>query len=201
MVHATITITHRHLFVAGLFLVVLVLMVPVTVRAAGGFTDVDDSNVFKDDIQWMADNGITKGCNPPLNDEFCPKDKVSREQMAAFIHRLSDAGVVDAATLEGATLDEVIAAGILGYYVVESAFSTPGFINAGEGVVSCHAGDVAVDGSARGSFSGSSSASLENFVPYPMNGTAAPTGYASAGTVVSQDQTIVVRVTCSDLTP
>lgn len=51
------------------------------------FTDVDGSNVFEDDICWLADQGITRGCNPPANTEFCPTDPVTRGQMAAFLVR------------------------------------------------------------------------------------------------------------------
>jgi hypothetical protein len=76
-------------------------MIPVVANAAAGFIDVDDASVFVADIQWMADNGITKGCNPPTNDRFCPKDNVTREQMAAFMHRLADGQVVDAGSLNG----------------------------------------------------------------------------------------------------
>ncbi|MGA9594508.1 MAG: hypothetical protein WBV06_00005, partial [Acidimicrobiia bacterium] len=45
-----------------------------------GFTDVDGGNVFAADICWLANQGITKGCNPPANTEFCPKDEVTRGQ-------------------------------------------------------------------------------------------------------------------------
>jgi hypothetical protein len=30
---------------------------------------------------------VTLGCNPPANDKFCPDDKVTRGQMAAFLTR------------------------------------------------------------------------------------------------------------------
>ena len=50
------------------------------------FTDDDDS-IFEADIEWMADQGITKGCNPPVNNKFCPDDNVTRGQMAAFLVR------------------------------------------------------------------------------------------------------------------
>src|SRR5690606_6120098 len=53
------------------------------------FTDVPDTNVFHDDIAWLAEAGVTKGCNPPDNTEFCPGDNVTREQMAAFMRRLA----------------------------------------------------------------------------------------------------------------
>ena len=79
-------------------------IVPVVTLAAGGFTDVDDDNVFVADIQWMKDNGITKGCNPPANTKFCPKNVVTREQMSAFMHRLATSKVVDAATAVNADM-------------------------------------------------------------------------------------------------
>ena len=55
-------------------------------NTSGTFTD-DDGNVFELDIEWMADAGVTKGCNPPFNDLFCPDDAVTRGQMAAFLVR------------------------------------------------------------------------------------------------------------------
>ncbi|MPZ71373.1 MAG: hypothetical protein GEU71_17895, partial [Actinobacteria bacterium] len=50
------------------------------------FSD-DDGNVFEQDIQSLAAAGITRGCNPPTNDRFCPHDPVTRAQMAAFLRR------------------------------------------------------------------------------------------------------------------
>jgi Polysaccharide lyase 14/S-layer homology domain len=50
------------------------------------FTDVQDSP-FINDIDWLADQGITKGCNPTANTRFCPTNTVTRGQMAAFLHR------------------------------------------------------------------------------------------------------------------
>jgi CSLREA domain-containing protein len=47
----------------------------------------DDDSIFEADIEWMAVEGITKGCNPPKNDRFCPDDFVTRGQMAAFLVR------------------------------------------------------------------------------------------------------------------
>ena len=73
-------------------------LVPVAVSASHTFTDVPDTNLFHDDITWLADAGVTKGCNPPANDQFCPSATVTREQMAAFMKRLAEAQVVDAAT-------------------------------------------------------------------------------------------------------
>jgi hypothetical protein len=47
----------------------------------------DDNSVFEADINWLAAVGITRGCNPPVNDRFCPDGKVTRGQMAAFLVR------------------------------------------------------------------------------------------------------------------
>ncbi|HEX6299494.1 MAG TPA: S8 family serine peptidase [Acidimicrobiia bacterium] len=52
-----------------------------------GFDDVSDSNTFVGDIEKLATAGITRGCNPPGNTLFCPKDEVTRGQMTAFLHR------------------------------------------------------------------------------------------------------------------
>jgi LmbE family N-acetylglucosaminyl deacetylase len=49
-------------------------------------TDIEDS-VFVNDIIWLADAGVTAGCNPPVNDQFCPTKNVTRGQMAAFLVR------------------------------------------------------------------------------------------------------------------
>ncbi len=50
----------------------------------------DDDSVFEEDIIWLSDTGITRGCNPPVNDEYCPDQPVTRGQMAAFLARALD---------------------------------------------------------------------------------------------------------------
>ncbi len=63
----------------------------------GRFLDDDDS-MFETEIDVLAGSGVTAGCNPPLNTEFCPTDTVTRGQMAAFLVRalgLTDPGDVD----------------------------------------------------------------------------------------------------------
>lgn len=67
---------------------IAVLLVPAAAWAGHQFTDVSNSNIFHADIDWMRDNGVTRGCNPPSNSRYCPDDLVTREQMAAFLHRL-----------------------------------------------------------------------------------------------------------------
>jgi hypothetical protein len=64
----------------------LVRALGLTDRLDDPFVD-DDGSVFEADIERLAAAGITKGCNPPDNDRFCPDSKVTREQMAAFLVR------------------------------------------------------------------------------------------------------------------
>lgn len=63
------------------------------VRAAGlapadgnPFGD-DDGSVFEGDIEALAAAGVTRGCNPPVNDRFCPGQPVRRDEMASFLGR------------------------------------------------------------------------------------------------------------------
>ena len=68
---------------------VVLILAPAAAFAAGGqFTDDDDS-IFESNIEWLAGAGVTAGCNPPTNDNFCPDDNVSRGQMAAFMQRFA----------------------------------------------------------------------------------------------------------------
>ena len=57
------------------------------------FTDISDS-IHAADINAIAALGITKGCDPPDNTLFCPKDSVTRGQMAAFLSRALQLGSV-----------------------------------------------------------------------------------------------------------
>jgi hypothetical protein len=97
--------------------VAVVIALPVAVIAAHSFDDVPDSNQFHDAIGWMQENGITVGCNPPANTQYCPEDNVSRQQMAAFMFRLAQTqgsagiGVTDPAdtvTVSGTTYVELL---------------------------------------------------------------------------------------------
>ncbi|MDJ0923522.1 MAG: S-layer homology domain-containing protein [Acidimicrobiia bacterium] len=81
--------------------VVALVLVPTVAIGSHDYKDVPDSNVFHGDISWMGENEITKGCNPPANDMFCPGDNVTRQQMAAFMRRAAENQVVDAGMLDG----------------------------------------------------------------------------------------------------
>ncbi|MBK5267278.1 MAG: S-layer homology domain-containing protein [Acidimicrobiia bacterium] len=54
--------------------------------AVNTFSD-DDGNVHEKNIEFIAELGITKGCNPPANTNYCPSGTVTRGQMAAFLAR------------------------------------------------------------------------------------------------------------------
>jgi serine protease len=56
------------------------------VRTAQAFTDTA-GHTFYGDILWMSGSGVTRGCNPPAGDLFCPDDLVTRGQLAAFLVR------------------------------------------------------------------------------------------------------------------
>jgi uncharacterized repeat protein (TIGR01451 family) len=56
------------------------------VATATDFTD-DDFSIFEDDIEWLFSAGITRGCNPPTNDQYCPEDTLTRGQLAAMLTR------------------------------------------------------------------------------------------------------------------
>jgi hypothetical protein len=62
----------------------------LTANDHSGFGDVPSSNTFHGDIGKLATAGITRGCNPPVNDRFCPDEPITRGQLAAFFHRALD---------------------------------------------------------------------------------------------------------------
>ena len=78
----------RKLALFGL-IAALVVAVPIAL-ASHDFTDVPDSNPFHGDIAAIKRAGITSGktCVPPgTPPTYCPQEGITREAMAAFIHR------------------------------------------------------------------------------------------------------------------
>ncbi len=82
---------------------------------SSGFTDIADSE-FRADIEWLAATGITKGCSTT---RFCPDDRVTRGQIAAFLVRalgLTRSGGVDFSdddhSVFEADIEKLAAAGI-----------------------------------------------------------------------------------------
>jgi hypothetical protein len=68
------------------------------------FRDAIESNYHKD-IVWLAEAGITMGCDAK-GTEFCPDDKVTRAQMAAFLHRALG-GILEGGDISGLEFDDV----------------------------------------------------------------------------------------------
>ncbi len=90
----------RTLSVSSIVVALVVMMVTAALAdlpPGGTFTD-DNGNIHEGYIEAIAAEGVTRGCNPPLNDEYCPSDFVTRGQMAAFLVRtlgLTDDGGKD----------------------------------------------------------------------------------------------------------
>jgi len=55
-------------------------------RIGQRFVD-DDGNIHEANIEAIAAAGITNGCNPPLDNRYCPARAVTRAEMAAFLIR------------------------------------------------------------------------------------------------------------------
>jgi hypothetical protein len=66
--------------------VVLAAVLLGPLSPGGTFVD-DDASVHEPNIEAISAAGITKGCNPPVNDRYCPTDGVTRGEMAAFLAR------------------------------------------------------------------------------------------------------------------
>jgi glucose/arabinose dehydrogenase len=79
-------------------MVILVVAVAATIAIpvaaalppGGSFID-DDGNSHEPNIEAIAAAGITTGCNPPIGDQYCPANSVSRAEMAAFLLRATGA--------------------------------------------------------------------------------------------------------------
>jgi hypothetical protein len=79
----------RRAALALVLAVAFVLGVPIA-WASHLFTDVPDSNPFHGDISAIQYAGITSGktCTPPgTPPTYCPQESITREAMAAFVHR------------------------------------------------------------------------------------------------------------------
>jgi hypothetical protein len=80
------------------------LLVPGIALASHQFADVPNTNNYHNDIDALADAGVTTGCGD--GSTYCPGAFVTREQMAAFMNRLGALGagktpVVNATKLDG----------------------------------------------------------------------------------------------------
>ena len=107
----------------GVFIVIALVLGLVGLAAAelppgGTFID-DDGNIHEGNIEAIAADGITRGCNPPTNDRYCPSDRVTRGQMAAFLVRalgltegLDDPFIDDDGSVFESDIERLAAAGV-----------------------------------------------------------------------------------------
>jgi parallel beta-helix repeat protein len=93
--------------------------IPLGLCNTSGLFGDDDGSIFEFDIEWLAAAGITRGCNPPDNDRFCPGSFVTRGQMAAFLtralgltDRLDNPFTDDDTSIFQADIERLAAAGI-----------------------------------------------------------------------------------------
>src|SRR5690606_13575456 len=88
LAHARLS-DHLVLLLAVALLIPLVWAFPI-LAADGDMTGFDDtgrSHIFEKEVDWLAEQGITRGCNPPDNNLFCVDNFVTRGEMAAFLTR------------------------------------------------------------------------------------------------------------------
>lgn len=72
--------------VAGLMVAIVPSPASPAPPPGGTFTD-DDGNFHEGAIEAIAAEQITRGCNPPYADHYCPAGSVNRGAMAAFLTR------------------------------------------------------------------------------------------------------------------
>ncbi|MEZ5247154.1 MAG: putative glycoside hydrolase [Acidimicrobiales bacterium] len=83
-----------------------------------GFWDVTAGHTFAADVEWTGSETITRGCNPPWRDEYCPERPVTRGEAATFLARALDLPpgpdrfADDDGTTHEASIDALAAAGI-----------------------------------------------------------------------------------------
>ncbi len=84
------TILGNRATIAAVAIVILSAFGSAATAIAGietGFEDVDDDSTFAAPIAWLRVSGASRGCNPPLNSQYCAKEPVTRGQMAAILSR------------------------------------------------------------------------------------------------------------------
>jgi hypothetical protein len=85
----TIRVSKRWVRISMIVAATALIVAPLTAIATHTFNDVPNSHTFHNDIAWLEASGVTKGCNPPTNNLYCPDDFVTRGQMAAFMERFA----------------------------------------------------------------------------------------------------------------
>ena len=110
---------------AGVAFVLAIATASAQAAPCAGFTDVQDTDTFCPNVEWVKNRGITLGCTSSTL--YCPADPVTRLAMAAFLNRLGTA--MTPAFLSG----------------LSDLPSTTNVVGVG-GVVACQTSDFAVTG-------------------------------------------------------
>ncbi len=86
----------------------IIALVPLSIYAANGFTDLKGT-VHDPDIDTIYNLGITTGCVPDT--QYCPTDNVTRQEMASFLKRTASLNRMAFTSLPSATAAENLGAG------------------------------------------------------------------------------------------
>src|SRR5688500_2836525 len=78
------------------------VVAPTTAYATHVFDDVEDDLVHAPGIEYVADKGITTGCD---GDSYCPNNPLTRAQMATFLFRASGNDPETPASVNADTID------------------------------------------------------------------------------------------------
>jgi hypothetical protein len=120
-------------FLPTVLVAVLVALVPLGLAAANPFTDLDPAQDggHNPNIDLIYNAGITTGCGPTT---YCPKDFVTREQMASFLARA--AGLGDHPHIAYAKQADTVPDGSVTNVKLSATGSTPGqaLVSTGTGV-------------------------------------------------------------------
>lgn len=64
------------------------------------YFDDDEGNTHELQINSIATLGISRGCNPPTNNMYCPERIITRQEMAVFLYRTIDFAQTRLGTLD-----------------------------------------------------------------------------------------------------
>jgi hypothetical protein len=111
----------RHRAVLVSILAVLMAAASPAWSATDTFVD-DDGSVFEPSIEAIAAAGLTRGCDPPAGDRYCPDRLVTRAEFATFLVRAlersgpvpagEDAFVDDEGSVHESSIDRLAALGV-----------------------------------------------------------------------------------------
>ena len=100
----------------------------VSDNGKSSFADVPEGQWFTSYVAWASENGIVTGYN---SETFGPEDSVTREQMAAILHRYAKYAGVDAAAADTIRFDSFTDKGMVSDYAREAMIwaTSGGIIN------------------------------------------------------------------------